>query len=108
MEQNFKVMFDMMDCKRDYMITGNGRIVKRTEKERAEGPAQEVTQPVSSVTIACWNINGWTQNNAIIRQTVIQNMKTDIVCVTETHCSNNIDNQPFVSGYMWFGHSRQA
>ena len=39
MEQNFKVMFDMMDCKRDYMITGNGRIVKRTEKERAEGPA---------------------------------------------------------------------
>ena len=30
----------------------------------------------------------------------------DVICIVETHVENNIENQPFLRGYIWFGHCR--
>lgn len=32
-----------------------------------------------------WNINGWTPNNRILRETIIAHLKPDILCLCETH-----------------------
>ena len=56
--------------------------------------------------ICTWNVNGWTRNNCCIRNAVISCIKPDIICLNETHLSNNHDNQPNVEGYSWIGHCR--
>ena len=33
-------------------------------------------------------------------------MNLDIICLSETHCSSNINNQPDVFNYTWYGHCR--
>ena len=35
-------------------------------------------------------------------------MNVDIICISETHCANNIDCQPYVPGYKWYGHCRKS
>ena len=56
------------------------------------------------MNIASWNINGWTDNNNILREKIIQNLDCKIVCLSETHLKdkNNIN----IPGFTWYGHNR--
>ena len=53
-------------------------------------------------------MNGWTDSNCVIRQHVIVNLNIDVLCIAETHCANNTDNQPHVDGYKWYGLCRRS
>ena len=54
-------------------------------------------------------MNGWTKNNAVIRSNIIDHFQsTDIISINETHLNNNIDDQPTLPGYRWYGHCRQS
>ena len=50
------------------------------------------------------NINGWTNENKLLRQEIIKAIDSDIICLIETHLKNN--NKLDVDGYVWFGHNR--
>lgn len=51
-----------------------------------------------------WNVNGWTENNKLLRQEILYSFKADLICLSETHLSfnKNID----LIGYKWYGHNR--
>jgi exonuclease III len=36
----------------------------------------------------CWNINGWTDNNKILREKIIDHLHPDILCLGEMHLEN--------------------
>ncbi len=36
-----------------------------------------------------WNINGWTDNNSIVRESIIKHLCPDILCLNETHLEGN-------------------
>ena len=59
------------------------------------------------IHVASWNINGWTQRNEQLRSDILLNLKCDIICISETHCSDNINQQPSLPGYTWYGHCRK-
>ena len=52
-----------------------------------------------------WNVNGWTEHNQIVRQSIIEHLCPDILCIGETHLEGtqtiSIDN------YECIGHNRQ-
>ena len=52
-----------------------------------------------------WNVNGWTEHNQIVRQSIIEHLCPDILCIGETHLEGtqtiSIDNYEFI------GHNRQ-
>ncbi len=56
------------------------------------------------MTISCWNVNGWTNNNCELRKTIITGINSDIVCITETHLEN--PDGIIFEGYTWYGHNR--
>ena len=47
-------------------------------------------------------------NNAELRSGVIHKLDPDIVTISETHCNDNINNQPYIEGYKWIGHCRKS
>ena len=55
-------------------------------------------------------MNGWTASNAILRQRIIElnNDNADIISINETHLNNNLDEQPTLQGYKWYGHCRRS
>ena len=57
-----------------------------------------------------WNLAGWTENNKELRRAVLNHdsLRGDIICINETHLSNNIENQPFLENYTWYGHCRSV
>ncbi len=57
-----------------------------------------------TLLISCWNVNGWTHNNSQLRETIIMNKQSDIICLCETHLDN--DNTIFMNGYRWYGFNR--
>jgi hypothetical protein len=38
---------------------------------------------------------------------IIQKLNVDIICISETHCPCDKNNQPFVDNYTWYGHCRK-
>ena len=60
------------------------------------------------IKLSTYNVNGWTERNAAIRQSILEHVASDIISINETHCENNSDNQPSLSGYTWFGHCRAS
>ena len=56
------------------------------------------------MTRATYNINGWTENNYILRTQIFRKLNYDIYCLNETHLDGfqNI----CVIGYKWFGYNR--
>ena len=56
------------------------------------------------LSIASWNINGWTDQNSILREEIIRLEDFDILCLSETHLKDgkNID----IQGFTWFGFNR--
>ena len=56
------------------------------------------------MTVGTWNINGWTNNNHIIRSLIICHLNYDIFCLCETHLK---DNQSItVENYRAYVHNR--
>ena len=53
-----------------------------------------------------WNVNGWTENNQELRVKVINHLKPDIVCLSETHFTEQSKIQ--LDGYTYINHSRKA
>ena len=54
-------------------------------------------------------MNGWTKNNAVIGSNIIIHFQsTDIISINVTHLNNNIDDQPALLGFRWYGHCRQS
>ena len=59
-----------------------------------------------TLSISCWNVNGWTLNNSILRSSIIVNKNSDIVCICETHLrDHDVIN---MTGYAWYGHNRHS
>ncbi len=48
-----------------------------------------------------WNVRGWTSNKAIMRETFINELTPDIMCLSETHLTSehtiNLKNCTFLS-----------
>ena len=61
---------------------------------------------MGNLRIATWNVNGWTQCNAKIREQILLPEKFDIIAISETHCLDNKTLQPTLPEYKWIGHSR--
>ena len=62
-----------------------------------------------SISIGGWNVNGWTNRNSALREQIIIKLSIDIVCVCETHFSN--DNKVDIHNldhYTWFTWNRQS
>ena len=56
-----------------------------------------------------WNVNGWTKNNSVIKSNIINHFQsTDIISINENHLNNDIDDQPTLPGFRWYGHCRQS
>ena len=57
------------------------------------------------LNIASWNVNGWTNNNSILREEIIKCLNCDIICLSETHLTagKNIE----IPGYTWRGNNRR-
>ncbi len=55
-----------------------------------------------------WNVRGWTKNNEIIRKIFIEELQSDILCVSETHLKGNdtilIDNYKFLPDNITVSH----
>ena len=51
-----------------------------------------------------WNINGWTENNCILRENIISHLKPHILCIIETHLDRDRTIQ--VNGYQFIKHNR--
>ena len=51
---------------------------------------------------------GWTLLNSEFRRAILnsEDVKSDIICIQETHLADNITNQPELEGYKWRGHCR--
>ena len=60
---------------------------------------------IKGITIATWNVNGWTLTNSRIRKDILHALSIDIIGVTETFLkSNDVLSLP---GYVWYGQNRQ-
>ncbi len=59
---------------------------------------------MKQVHFAHWNVNGWTDSNHSLRETILQSLDADIISLNETHLWGEgiID----IEGYMWFGNNR--
>ena len=57
-----------------------------------------------SLSISCWNINGWATNNAILRQRILQEAISDIFCLIKTHMENSQNLN--CENYTVFQHNR--
>ena len=57
-----------------------------------------------SISLAHWNVNGWTDINHTLRTVILQSLDADIISVNETHLrgEGTID----IEGYIWFGNNR--
>ena len=51
---------------------------------------------------------GWTELNGDLRRSILSdtNINSDIICIQETHLSDNTFGQPALEGYKWRGHCR--
>ena len=57
-------------------------------------------------SLCVWNINGWTQSNALLRTEIISKYDTDIFCLIDTH-RNNHEVAIDVPHYSCIYHDRQ-
>ncbi len=60
-----------------------------------------------NLTLAVWNVNGWTLENEKLREQIILSQNIDIFCVVETHFYNH-RCEIRIPGYTAFHHNRQA
>ncbi len=56
------------------------------------------------MSIATWNVNSWTTENGKIREDIIRKLDVDIVLLTETKLSHNLEIT--MNNYKWFGKNR--
>ena len=56
------------------------------------------------MSVATWNVNGWSDHNSELRETIITKSSVDIICIVETHLTE--DKDLHVPGYTWYGHNR--
>ena len=57
------------------------------------------------LSVATWNVNGWTTYNSLLRAEIIAKFQFDIICICETHLRNN--DKVTVDNYIWFGNNRK-
>lgn len=57
------------------------------------------TSAHDTVSLAHWNVNGWTMRNCELRSVIIHSLKLDIISINETHLvgEDAID----LEGYVW-------
>jgi len=41
------------------------------------------------LNVGSWNVNGWTGENSVLRESIINKLDLDVVCISETHLKNN-------------------
>lgn len=51
------------------------------------------------------NINGWTENNKVLKAAICRHNNPVFICVTETHLSGK--NEICSPGYKWYGNNRK-
>ena len=56
------------------------------------------------MSLLSWNINGWTEQNKLLRSEILLNINSDFVCLCETHLHD--DTKISIPGYKWFGYNR--
>ena len=67
----------------------------------------EISQPSKELlSLSCWNINGWTNANRVLKSQIIQQFDSDVMCLLETHLKN--DEAVCVNNYTWFGYNRKV
>ena len=64
----------------------------------------EQREDIMSIKLSHLNVNGWTQNNAMLRKNLLKHSKADFICVNETHLKK--DDIISLPGYQWVGYNR--
>ncbi len=56
------------------------------------------------MNIGSWNVQGWTNDNQIVRLKLLNKANFDIICLTETHLVNT--NVIELDGYKWYDRNK--
>ncbi len=64
------------------------------------------TKCKSTLKIISSNITGWTENNCDLRQSILINLKADIICIQESHGDDKKDIK--LEGYQWIPFNRKT
>lgn len=89
-----RVLYELPHVK-DFRITSNGRIVKKTperpqSEHRDNSDIYETRRFIEhSLSFCHLNVGGWTINNHDLRRKLIRSIRADIVSVCETQLSGS-------------------
>lgn len=59
-----------------------------------------------SLTLAHWNINGWTDLNRGLRSAILKALAPDLVALNERHLMGHLLKH--LESYVWFGENRMT